>query len=152
MSRPAAGGYTLLEMVVVISILALTTAMVAPAGYRMIASWTEASKVDAVVKTLRTLPALARAQGRELRMLPAETQTQVRIFRAGIADREPPKSDDDLIELPDGWQITFDERLTVLPNGACSDSRGTLLTDRQTLEFEISAPFCRTRIRPAGNP
>ena len=39
-------GYTLLEMVVVIALLALATAMVAPASFRMIQSWRNADDVQ----------------------------------------------------------------------------------------------------------
>lgn len=155
MTRPPASGYTLLEMVVVIAILALTTAMVAPAGYRMITSWSEASRVDEVARRLSALPALARDEGRELRMLPEAGEQEpptVRIFRAGVGDRkEAPPSDAGLIELPEGWRIAFDERMVVQPNGLCSGGSGTLFTDRQKLPFEIDSPYCRARILPASS-
>lgn len=133
MIRPR--GYTLLEMMVVIALLALATAMVAPAGYRMIGSWLEADRVDAVLKALAALPLRQRDAGRELRVAPGD-----------------PAAAADLAPLPEGWQLEFGEPLTVAANGACSDSRGALLTGRQIVDFRIEAPFCRIRRLAADAP
>lgn len=145
----AAAGYTLLEMVVVVSLLGLATAMVAPAGYRMIGSWREATRVNDVAKALAALPATARAQGRQLRMLPPADATGTRVFAPDRA-RQDQSADTDLIALPEGWSIRFTEPLVVGANGACSDARGTLVTERQRVDFTIDAPFCHVRLLPAG--
>lgn len=121
-------GYTLLEMMVVVALLALATAMVAPAGYRMVGSWLEAGRVDTVMKALAVLPLRQRDEGRELHV--------------GALD---PDAAAGLAPLPEGWQLELGEPLTIGANGACSDSRGTLSTARQTLGFRIEAPFCRVR-------
>src|SRR5690606_25530637 len=58
------GGYTLLELVVVVAVLAMATALVAPSGYRMVGTWREASQVDAALQSVASLPMLARQIGR----------------------------------------------------------------------------------------
>lgn len=120
------GGYTLLEMVVVMAVLALATALVAPPGYKMVRSWQDASRVDDVFKQLRALPMSVRDTGHEITVRPDQPD-----------DAAP------LVQLPDGWQLHFDTELRIRSNGACSDASAVLITGHQRLPFEIEAPFCR---------
>lgn len=119
-------GYTLLEMVVVMAVLALATALVGPPGYKMVRSWQDASRVDEVFKQLRALPMTVRDTGRPL-----------------IVKSDSPEPAQAPVDLPAGWQLRFSAPLTVLANGACSDASGVLVTDHQTLPFQIKAPFCK---------
>lgn len=144
------GGFTLLEMVVVLALMGLATAMVAPGAYRMVASWREASDVDVVMKSLASLPLAARDAGRELRLLPTQDGA-VRIFSPGTETEDAQRSDVDLIEMPEGWTLVFDTPLVVRANGACSSSSGTLVTLRQRLPFVMEAPFCRPLPLPVGD-
>lgn len=147
MSRGA--GYTLLEMVVVLALLGLATAMVAPATFRMIQSWRDADEVAQVLAELAALPAAAREQGRELQLAspPAPAAT-------GLAStRQPPDPVESApIALPDGWHLEMDSPLLVRANGACGDATGTLVTTRQQIRFRVEAPFCRIERLPAGTP
>ena len=121
-------GYTLLEMVIVLAVMALATAMVAPASYRMIGTWREAGEVEQVMAQLAALPVKARVDGRELRLQPEDGEALAK-----------------LVQLPEGWQLKLDAPLRVGANGACGGTRGTLRTLRQTLNFEIDPPFCKVR-------
>lgn len=144
-------GYTLLEMIVVVALLGLATAMVAPAGYRMVASWRESTDVQTVLKTISQLPMQARDAGRELRLLPDSGDARVVTFAPGSTDSRPSISDLAMVPLPDGWSLQLDSPLVIRANGACSGSTGTLITRRQRLTLQIQAPFCRTRSLPAGS-
>jgi len=124
-SGGTSSGYTLLEMVVVLAIVALATALVAPSGWRMIGTWQEAAQVDEVVDRLQRLPGVVRASGNAL------------VWDGG-ADGAP-------LQLPQGWVLTLHPPLRVLANGACADARGQLQTARQTVDLVIAAPFCRVR-------
>ncbi len=128
-------GYTLLEIVVVMALLGLATAMAAPAAYRMIGSWTEAEQVDGVMKALGRLPLRQRDAGRQLTVPAGDAEAATM-----------------LAPLPEGWRLELQEPLTVAVNGACTESRGTLQTARQTLDFRIEAPFCRIRRLAADAP
>ena len=121
--RRRAPGYTLLELVVVMAILAMATAIAAPPSYRMIRSWQEATQVEDVLQQMEQLPGTVRASGR-----PLDGERN-----GGIP----------AIALPEGWSLRMATPLRVLANGACSDARGTLATQQQSIDFRILAPFCR---------
>jgi len=129
MDMRAHAGYTLLEMVVVIALIALATALVAPPGMRMIRSWQEATEVADVIEQIERLPGAVRAGGNPLVLMDE-------------ADHAP-------LELPDEWGLLFDTPLTVHANGACSSAQARLQTVHQDIELQILAPFCRVqRVEP----
>lgn len=127
--NPRLRGYSLLEMIVVMAILAMATAIAAPPSYRMIRSWQEATQVEDVIQQLERLPSAVRTSGNPL-----------------SASAE---SDIKLIDLPQDWALRMAPPLQVQANGVCSDAQGTLTTTYQTVELRILAPFCRIqRIEP----
>lgn len=128
LSPPTEGGFTLLELVVVLALLALATALVAPSGFRMIASWRRATEVDAALAAIASVGSTAAREGRS------------RELDAGPVD------DGALAGLPDGWRVTLDAPLKVRANGACGDSQGLLRgPDAYEQPFKVVAPFCRTQ-------
>jgi len=132
--RRRGAGFTLLELVVVLALLGLATALVAPQGFRMIESWRHATDVDAALGAIAALGARARSQGRPLH------------FDAG------PLPDDALDGLPEGWSLVLDAPLEVRANGACGDSRGTLRNGGYARRFAVEAPYCRIRLDPPAAP
>ncbi len=124
MSRSQAG-YTLLEMIVVMAILAISTAIAAPPSYRMARTWQEATQVDDVLQQIEHLPSRVRATGTPLNAQEKEVIP--------------------LVTLPSGWTLHLETPLQVQANGACSDSEATLVTTHQTISMRIQAPFCHTQ-------
>lgn len=124
-----AGGYTLLELIVVLAVLGLATALVGPAGFRMLTSWQLATERDTILDSLSALSLRAHERGRELHFDRGEVA-------AG-----------DLIELPEGWRLRLDEPLHVRANGACTGAQGTLETPSRVFAIALDAPFCRARLR-----
>lgn len=59
-------GFTLLEMIVVLAILGLATALVAPSAIRGIDSWRRQSELDSLLDQIRALPGNARATGKAI--------------------------------------------------------------------------------------
>jgi len=127
--RARHAGYTLLEMVVVIALIALATALVAPPGMRMVRSWQEATEVSDVIEQIERLPSAVRASGNTLTLTDEALNAP--------------------LELPDDWALIFDTPLTIHANGACSNAQGRLQTVHQEIELQILAPFCRVqRVEP----
>lgn len=120
-----AAGFTLLELVVVLALLGLATALVAPQGFRTIATWRRATDIDAVLGALAALGAEARLQGRRLS------------FDAG---RLPP---DALKGMPEGWTVVLDDPLVVQANGACGSTTGELRDGSYARRFALAGPYCR---------
>lgn len=125
---PAAAGFTLLELVVVLALLGLVTALVAPAGFRMMESWRRATEVDAVIGALVAVSQQARQQGRALRV------------EAG------PVPPDIIPGLPEGWTVVLTEPLRVEANGACGGSVGELRSKGYVRTFALAPPYCRARL------
>lgn len=126
--RRRGAGFTLLELVVVLALLGLATALVAPQGFRMIQSWRHATDVDAALGAVAALGAQARTQGRTLHL------------DAG------PVPADAVDGVPDGWTLELDEALEVQANGACGATTGTLRSDGYARRFAVEAPYCRIRL------
>lgn len=124
-----ARGFTLLEIMVALAVMALGMALVAPASFRMIASWQEASDVSRVLNHIAALPIQVRQRGRTLHI---DQQTPAEEIRQ-------------LLGLPENWTMEFDNALIVHANGACEGSRATLITARQSIPIHIATPFCRPR-------
>ena len=120
-------GFTLLEMMVAVAIMALGMALVAPASFRMIGTWQESSDVSRVLKRVAALPLSARQAGHALR----------------LDEETPPERMAALLDLPEGWRMQFEQPLLVHPNGACEGAGATLVTARQSIPLRIGAPFCR---------
>ena len=130
--RPA--GFTLLELVVVLALLGLATALVAPSGFRMIASWRRATEVDAALGALVALGASTQQRGRALHLAAGP------IPATAVAG------------LPQGWTVVLMQPLTVQTNGACSGTRGELRAEGYVRAFALQAPFCRAELPDTTAP
>ncbi len=126
--RRRGAGFTLLELLVVLALLGLATALVAPQGTRMIETWRHATDVDAALGSVAALGARARTEGRRLS------------FEAG------PVPADAIEGIPEGWVLSFDAPFQVQPNGACDAASGTLRKDAYERRFAVEAPYCRIRL------
>lgn len=133
-ARRKAPGFTLLELVVVLALMGLTTALVAPSAFRTIGAWRRASAVDAALGAMAALGAQAREQGRPIRLergtVPAGT----------------------LKGLPEGWTIELLEPLVVRANGVCSGTHGALRSGDYTRRFALLAPYCRVDLDAVPAP
>lgn len=124
-------GFTLLELVVVLSILGLVAALAAPSLLRSLDAWRGQAAMDALVEQIRGLPGRARAMGQ-----PVTVDTQ---HLAGDAP----------VLVVDGLSLTIEEAWTVSANGYCEGGRLHIASDRWQREVEVRAPFCEPRIMDA---
>jgi general secretion pathway protein G len=119
------GGFTLLEMIVVLAILGLASALVAPAAVRSIDSWRREAQVDALLDQIRALPGNARAQG-EL----------IAIDDAVLSGEDAP------LRIEGDWSLTVPEAWSVHANGVCEGGQVVIGNALGTRTIQVAAPFC----------
>lgn len=122
-------GFTLLEIIVVLAIMGLVAAVVAPSAVRGIDSWRRQAQADALMDQIRALPARARASGR-----PIEISTD-----ALAQDGAP-------LTVDEGWRLEVPEPWRVQANGACLGGTVELHGADRSLVLRVDAPFCDPRV------
>ncbi len=127
----AGKGFTLLEMVVVLSILGMATAIAAPAVLRSIDTWQRQGQIEGLLDQIRGLPAVARAQGREV-MISEET-----LVSANSPLRAAPGS---TLATPKPWRIRH--------NGVCDEGIVQLEGAGRPIRIAVEAPFCDPSVVP----
>ena len=129
--RRGAVGFTLLEMIVVLAIMGLATAMVAPSMVRGIDSWRRQGVVDALLDQIRALPGDARGSGRS-----------IEISESSLASKAPP------LQVPDGWQLRVPKTWRVNGKGVCQGGEVRLVNDQGARTIRIAGPFCDPTVLP----
>lgn len=123
-------GFTLLEMVVVLSILGLATAIAAPATLRGIETWQRRGEIESVLDQVRGLPATARGQGRDV------------VISVDTLAADPP-----VLHVGPDWTASTDAPWRVRHNGVCGGGIIRLENNGRTTTIEALAPFCDPVIR-----
>ena len=124
-------GFTLLEMIVVLAILGLATALVAPSMLRGIDSWRRQAAMDVLIDAIRALPGDARARGRP-----------ILIDAAALGSATPP------LRIADGWTLKVAEPWSVGANGVCQDGEVIVANDYGERTIRVAAPFCDAGVVP----
>lgn len=123
----AARGFTLLELLIVLAILAGASAIVAPrlqATYDAIVSSSERAEVR---RSLERLPLLARDDGRDVRIpATADGAAALRV----------------LVPVPDGWRVRPLDPVVVHRSGVCEPARLAVLRGEATETWQLKAPLC----------
>lgn len=123
-SQAASGGFSLLEMLVVLVLTSMTVALVGPRLSRSVEAIASSGDRAEVIRQLQELPLLARAQA------------------AGIvlADQDDLSG---LLTLPEGWAVTALSPLSVKANGVCTAGRVRVSGAGVVEEWALSVPDCR---------
>lgn len=144
--RRHSAGFTLLEMVVVLAIMALVTGIAAVRVFAMVGSWREHTQLESIEQQFAHLPVLARQRGREILLPPpkptdastgSSTDTSLQVTPAGATDDEP------ALLLPDGWLVHFDHRLRIRSNGFCEGARIDIQHGDRHEWRQVLPPFCQ---------
>jgi type II secretory pathway pseudopilin PulG len=121
----------LLEMIVVLALLGLVTAMVVPSMLHGIDSWRRQAAMDAVLDQIRALPGVARANGKTI-VIDDKT----------LASKPPP------LTIEDGWTLTAPTAMTVAGSGVCSAGELAVGNTYGVRNIKVTAPFCDPVITP----
>lgn len=122
-------GYTLLELLIVLFIISLVTALIMPRLVNMYSRWQAAYERDEVFARLGGLGYLAYQQGNSFDLtqwpLPAD------------AEQIP-------LDLPLGWSLTTQAPIHFFAHGACSGGSVFLqYQEEQSFQLELHPPFCQ---------
>lgn len=118
-------GFTLLELVVVLAILGLATALAAPNILRSVETWQARAELDRLVEQVRGLPATARSRGERLRI-----------------DTEGLRAENAVLQAAEGWRLSAEEPWHVHGNGYCEGGALTLAGGSREYRLAVRAPFC----------
>ena len=124
-------GFTLLEMIVVLAILGLATALVAPAALRGIDSWRRQAELDSLLDQIRALPGAARASGRPIAVSDDALKAQ------------PPA-----LRVAADWTLTVPTPWMVNGNGVCEGGEVVIGNAYGSRTIVVASPFCDPELRP----
>jgi prepilin-type N-terminal cleavage/methylation domain-containing protein len=119
-------GFTLLEMVVVMAIMALALSIILPRLDVMADSLGAASERETVVEAIASLGLSARSEGRTLHF-------------SGQTELLPG-------ELPTGWRIVADPPVTFHASGACSGGTVRVIGRDREFVYRLDPPRCRVTL------
>ena len=138
-ARPAAAGFTLLELMVVLTLVGLIAALAAPNLQGLYGSVTRATERDYILDQFADLGAEALLRGRDYVVLDS-----VRTVGEAEAAIPPVGYEAFPLDVPEGWQVRLDRPLFVRANGVCLGGAATLLHQESApIRIELRAPYCR---------
>lgn len=127
--RRPRGGYTLIEVLVVLAIFALSTAIIMPSTARMLDQTTSHAVFFEFQRQVSDLRREANRTGEPVR----------------VVDPSMPKTEDDrLLELRAPWRYTLAPALDIAEGGGCSTSSANLINqDRVVMTLRTDDGTCR---------
>ena len=130
-----AAGFSLMELLVVLAIVALVGAVTVPNLARLVAGATLSTERQRILNQFASLGVEAMQRNRSFAVLGTNAEDST----AHPEEFEPYR-----FPLPDGWEVRLEEPILVRANGVCGGGRVTLLhADAPPVEFELTPPLCR---------
>lgn len=120
----AAAGFTLLEMLVVLALVSIMVAVVAPRLAGTVRAIGDSGDRAETRRQLERLPLLARASGHRID-LPAEAPLAI-----------------DGLAFPEGWSVTALDPVRIAGSGVCSAARVRVAGAGLVEEWTLAAPDC----------
>jgi prepilin-type N-terminal cleavage/methylation domain-containing protein len=153
--RPAlvAGGFTLVEMLVVLVLAGLLTGVVMPAMVRVVSNAQQRAQHDAITGRINELGYEAYASGRSIVLSDsnkaarkaANNDSDPKVMDAAAPETTQANATGEYpVELPEGWRIKMRKPVVWAFTGICDGGTLTLVApDRSEERFELNAPFCK---------
>ncbi len=136
--RSRRSGFTLLELLIVLALLGLATAIAMPNLERLYAAATRTSERDHVLDQVAALGREAMLRGRAYVVF-GSAQAPSDNEAARYAEYETY-----VVDVPEGWRLELDRPLVVRANGVCLGGALTLShAEGEAVRIELSPPYCR---------
>lgn len=131
-------GFTLLELLIVLALLGLVTAVALPNLERLYVAATRTSERDHVLDQVAALGREAMLRGRAYVVF-GNAQAPGAAEAARYAEYETY-----VVDVPDGWRLELDRPLLVRANGVCLGGALTLShPEEEAVRVELAPPYCR---------
>ncbi|MDE0192376.1 MAG: prepilin-type N-terminal cleavage/methylation domain-containing protein [Gammaproteobacteria bacterium] len=131
-------GITLVELLVVVTLLAVLAAVALPNLERLTASMTRDTQLEHIKNQIATLGATAMLDGRDYIVLGTDPEAATDLA-AHLVGRTPYP-----LDVPDGWVVVIEEPILVRASGVCLGGRVTLTHEElEPVHVDLEAPFCR---------
>ena len=131
-------GITLVELLVVLTLLVAITALVLPNFERLTESATRTTQREHILNQFAGLGAAAMLDGRDYVVLGTDVAADVDDHDALVGRTRYP------LDVPDDWEIRLDEPILVRASGVCLGGRLTLVHETlEPIHIELKPPFCR---------
>ena len=131
MPRMRHGGFTLLEMIVVLAILGLAAALVGPSMVKSIDTWRRKAAMDVLLDQLRALPGNARNTGKP-----------ITISDATLASAAAP------LRIDADWTLSAPKPWSVGANGVCQGGEVVVGNAFGERTIAVAPPFCDPSVQP----
>lgn len=127
---PLARGFTLLELLLVLALLATVTAMIVPNLVKVLAAVKTSTDRADIVRLVESLPLKARKAGHEIRVAVGEP---LPLLEGG--------------QLPTGWRVTAVGPIRVSARGYCNEAAVRVVDPEGHPEtWKVASPGCQVAV------
>ncbi len=133
------GGFTLIELIVVLALVGLATVLAVPNLERLYAGFARQAEQGRILNQLAGLGREAMLRGRAYAVYQTTADSGEPEDGRRVSGFEPYD-----LGVPDGWQVRLDRPLLVRANGVCLGATVALVHEGViTAQVDLQAPYCR---------
>lgn len=138
---PRPGGFTLLELLLAMTLMGFLVALVLPRLDQLYLSFVFWLDQDRVEREIASLSGRAYLEGKALRLATWPPPPPV----PGAPAPAPGLDETVRLVLPQGWRVVVDPPILFRPDGACSGGNVVIESGDVRRSFRLEAPRCRIR-------